>query len=362
MKKIGIDARLLGQTGVGRYIVNLLHNLPDSPQFSFFIYTLKNNPSAIALSNKNCIVREADYRWHTLSEQTLFLKKLYEDQLDLMHFTYFSYPLFYRKSFIVTLHDIIPYLYKTGTASVGNRWMYGIKHLFYTVLLKNTVLHAAAIITPTQTIKKEIGAAFGAKHLKKIYPIYEGVDSNLMKADENKKLALDFSFPFYIYVGNFYPHKNVENLVKAFAYIAGPTKLILLGPSDFFSVRVRQLIEKLQCQQKILLFPNPSDRDLVFFYAHAKALIHPSLSEGFGLPLLEAAYFNCPVIASDIPVFNEILAGQFIKFNPHDYTDIQNKITKHIVHPTAFQYEKVIQRFSFKKMAQETFSIYQKWS
>jgi glycosyltransferase involved in cell wall biosynthesis len=260
---------------------------------------------------------------------------------------------------MVTLHDIIPYLYKTGKASVGNNPMYTIKHFFYIVLLKNTMRNARAIITPTETVKKEIGAAFGTQYLKKIYPIYEGIDSNLMNAEENKKLTPDFSFPFFIYVGNFYPHKNVESLVKAFQHISNPTKLILLGPSDFFYARIQKLIDALQCRQKIIFFPNPSDRDLVFFYKHAKALIHPSFAEGFGLPLLEAAYFNCPIIASDIPVFNEILDGQFIKFNPHDYTNIQNKIEQHIAHPRVSHHKTIVKRFSFQKMAQETFFIYQ---
>ena len=137
-------------------------------------------------------------------------------------------------------------------------------------------------------------------------------------------------------------------------------QLVLLGPSDFFSARILQFIKRLKCDKKIILLNNPTDEDLVFFYKNALALIHPSFAEGFGLPLLEAAYFNCPIVASDIPVFNEILDGHFIKFSPHDLNSIKNAIQQHIANPQKFNYQELLKRFSFKKMAKETYILYEK--
>lgn len=360
MKKIGIDVRLLGQTGVGRYITNLLFNLPYSSDIIYYVYVYNRGKNELPLRSKNVVIQEAPYHWHSIAEQTLFLGKLNEDNLSLMHFTYFSYPLLYRRKFIITLHDLIPYLYKTGKAAVGNQLIYFIKHFFYTLLIKNVVKNASAIITPSLTVKREITRLFGDQVRDKIQVIYEGVGEKLMNTLGNEKLKNYFSFPFFIYVGNFYPHKNVENLIQAFTFLHTDIKLVLLGPSDFFSSRILQLINRLKCHKKIILFQNPKDADLVFFYKNAQALIHPSFAEGFGLPLIEATYFHCPIIASDIPVFNEILDGQFVKFNPHDIKSIKNAIQQHITHPQKFSHHDILKRFSFKKMVDETMHLYQK--
>ncbi|HLD26757.1 MAG TPA: glycosyltransferase family 1 protein [Patescibacteria group bacterium] len=361
MKKIGIDARLLGQTGVGRYISNLLFYLPSSSKITFYIYVYnKKHLKDILYNSPNALIRETPYHWHSISEQTVFLRKLNKDNLDLMHFTYFSYPFFYRRKFIITLHDLIPFFYRTGKATTGNQMMYTLKHFFYTLLIRNAVKNACAIITPSQQVKKDISHLFGKKYENKIYSLYEGVDKHIMNVHENISMKQRFPLPFYIYVGNFYPHKNIENLIKAFAQLNTQVQLVLLGPSDFFSARILQFIKRLKCDKKIILLNNPTDEDLVFFYKNALALIHPSFAEGFGLPLLEAAYFNCPIVASDIPVFNEILDGHFIKFSPHDLNSIKNAIQQHIANPQKFNYQELLKRFSFKKMAKETYILYEK--
>lgn len=363
MKKVGIDARLISKTGVGRYIKNLLYYLKDNTDFQYYIYLLNEDFPEINFTYKNFTLCKVSCKWHTLCEQIQFLKILNSDNLDLMHFTYFSYPLFYNKKFIITIHDLTPYFYKTGKATTRNIIFYQIKHFFYKVLIKNAVRNACNIITPSQSVKSEIINIFSNQYADKIHVIYEGVDKDLIKTCENEKLKKKISFPFFIYVGNFYPHKNIENLIKAFSAISGDIKLILLGPADFFSHRLLQLINQSKHKDKFIFFKNPTNENLVFFYKHALALIHPSLSEGFGLPLIEAAYFNCPIIASDIPVFNEVLNGGFLKFNPRDVEDIKDKIVKQIRKLIIQKAEtttglSLSSPFSFKKMSEETLNLY----
>lgn len=109
---------------------------------------------------------------------------------------------------------------------------------------------------------------------------------------------------------------------------------------------------------KIVLISDSSIQDLIYFYKNAKALIHPSLSEGFGLPLIEAAYFNCPVIASDIRVFQELLDDNYLAFNPNDTDDIVEKINSFIEKKPKFDYKNIIDKYSFEKMTDETMKIY----
>ncbi len=371
MYKIGIDARLYGQTGVGVYLKNLLHYLEQisGQDFIFYIYLMKKDFAKIDFTNKTFKKRIADFRWHTFSEQLNFSKLLYQDSLDLMHFTYFSYPVIYKKKFISTIHDVTPLLFKTGKASTKNRVFFELKHRAFKFVIAQQVKNAQAIITPTKTVKKQLVDIYGKKYENKIHPIYEGIDYELQKLEagslKSERISsniqhLTSKVPFFIYVGNFYPHKNVERLVKAYAKIKNDVKLILVGPDDYFSIRLLQLINILKQNNKITFYHNPSTSDLVYFYKNALALIHPSMSEGFGLPFIEAAYFKLPIIASNIEVFQELLNGRYISFNPLDERDIEQKINEFLEKRPKMTYEKISERFSFPKMTHDIYTMYQK--
>ncbi|KKQ02170.1 MAG: Glycosyl transferase group 1 [Candidatus Roizmanbacteria bacterium GW2011_GWA2_36_23] len=358
--RIGIDARLFFQTGVGTYIRNLIRNLeknaPDN--YQFYIYVLEEESSLIKFNNPCFIKRPVSYRWHTAVEQLGFLSVLYKDKLDLMHFTYFSYPVLYGKPFVATIHDITPLKFITGKASTKNPLLYKIKHILFKLVLKRQVEKARTIITPTETVKNELIKQYGVQFSSKIIALHEGINEELLGIKENQQLRQKFQLPFFIYVGNFYPHKNVENLVKAFSGISNNYKLLLIGPKDYFSARIKDLVRKLKLNYKIYFYHNYSLPDLAFFYKNALALVNPSFSEGFGLPLVEAVYFNCPVIASDIDVFKELLGDLYIKFNPNDPMDMRNKIKNFINNRPKPNYNKLSKRFSFKEMSDKTFNIY----
>lgn len=86
--------------------------------------------------------------------------------------------------------------------------------------------------------------------------------------------------------------------------------------------------------------------------------MNPSLSEGFGLPLLEATYLGCPVIASNIPVFREILNDDFLQFDPTDVSDIIQKLEQAVrptFHPTVATLNP---EMNFDTMTQKTVEAY----
>ncbi|MEK7597461.1 MAG: glycosyltransferase family 1 protein [Patescibacteria group bacterium] len=361
MKKIGIDARLYSQTGVGTYLKNLIYYLEkkELKDKLFYIYLMTEDYNQVSFKNKNIIKKEANYRWHSVREQLGFAIKLNLDNLDLMHFTYFSYPILYLKKFVATVHDATPLLFKTGKASTKNQLVYNIKHLFFRIILCCQIKRAIKIITPTKTVKEQLKNIYNEKISDKITPIYEGVNYQIIDSKENIELSQKYN-NFFIYVGNFYPHKNIEKLIQAFSTIKTLSKLLLLGPNDFFKNRLYQLINRLKQGKRILFINNSTIKDLVFFYKNARALIHPSLSEGFGLPLIEAAYFSCPIIASDIKVFKELLGNNYLSFDPNDVNDIAEKIKGFIENKPKFDYKNIINKYSFAKMTDETLKIYHK--
>lgn len=363
MKKLGIDARLYGQTGVGVYLRNLIHYLQMiwKEEHQVYVYVLPQDESVVHLNHENFTKRVVPYRWHTIEEQTSFLSRLNKDSLDLMHFTYFSYPVMYKKKFIATIHDLTPLLFKTGRASTQNPLLYELKYQFFKYILTSQVKNAAHIITPTETIRNRLTETYGQQYAAKITSIYEGVDYLLQETKENKNLKSQFKKPFFIYVGNFYPHKNIENLVKAFKDVKEEVDLVLVGPNDFFASRIKTIVSEIHQEERIRMYNNATREDAVFFYKNAVGLIHPSLSEGFGLPIIESVYFNLPIIASDIPVFNEILGDTFTKFDPRSVQNITETINTFLEKKSRTHYKNLLEKFSFAHMTGETYKLYRQF-
>lgn len=359
MKTIGIDARLYFQTGVGVYVRNLLYELQQLPQndVQFYVYILEEDKHRVTMSNPQFILKTVTERWHTLAEQATFLYKLYRDDLDLMHFTYFSHPILYRRKFVSTIHDVTLLLTKTGSASTHHPLLYQIKHQAFVRALKHQVMSSTSIITPTRTVKQQIISLFGGRHESKIVPIYEGIDREFVHAKENIQLKHTLPERYLLYVGNFYPHKNIERFIDAFSSVKGDVSLVLVGPHNYFFERIQKDIDRRGLSNRAVLFPNATNSDLAYMYRHAVCYVQPSLSEGFGLPVIEAMHFGCPVVVSSIPVFKEI-APQATMFDPHDTADMQRTIQKVVNSPHVIHRMTLPEEYSFKRMAEQTQEVY----
>lgn len=324
MKRIGIDARLMYQTGVGVYIRNLLFYLvqQDLTGLELYVYArntdiqrfLRDNPKVGESGQLK--LRPCEVGWHGFAEQIFFLWQLVMDRLDLMHFTYFSWPVLYPGRFIVIVHDITPLTHTTGKLSLQNPWWYTVKHVIFRGVFSQQVKRATVVMTPTAAVKADILRYF---HLDpdKIQVLYEGLSFEM----PHETLSEPLPFPYFLYVGNFFPHKNVHALVQAFNEIdiAHDFRLLLVGPDNFFS-------RQLELTDRVSLHTDVEQQDLADLYMHAYALVFPSLAEGFGLPLVEAMSYGTPLVISDIPVFHEIAQTQALYFDPRDTQSIRKTL------------------------------------
>jgi len=355
MKHIGVDVRLLFQTGVGTYLQNFLHYLPKyAPKnISFTLYCLPQDAQFVKDTVPDSSIRITTALWHSVNEQTTLLRLIQSDHLDLMHFTYFGHPLFYKGRCISTIHDVTPLLFATGKASTKNPLVYAIKKFVFSQTLQHQVHHSEVIITPSHTVKQQLIRLYGDSISDKILPLYEGVSYRLLSEQVDENIVKS---PYLLYVGNFYPHKNVFTLIKAFIKSNSPYLLVLAGPHDYF---LNRLLTNLSDEEKehLVVKNKPTLRELVTLYKNAEALIHPSISEGFGLPLVEAMHFGIPIIASHIPVFQEILGNSYYSFDPYDENSISSAIQK-------FELSKEKKKnipngeFSFERMTQQTVDLY----
>ncbi|OGG09899.1 hypothetical protein A2154_01575 [Candidatus Gottesmanbacteria bacterium RBG_16_43_7] len=320
--KIGIDARLIQETGVGRYIRNLISELSEiDRQNQYFIYLQPDDYVTFTPPNNRWTKRNFSAHWHTITEQFQAPLVFKKDSVDLLHIPYFNAPIFYSGKYIITIHDLTILHYPTGRATTLPPLLYFWRKLGYKLVLRQGIKRARHVLTVSESTKADIIKSFGTDS-SKITVTYEGVDQRLISSIKyiKPRKLLAVSGKFFLYVGNAYPHKNVELLINAFLHmkklIKGnvPLKLVLVGNIDYFYARLQKNLSQ-QAQRDIIFFGTASDSDLSYLYTHAVALVLPSISEGFGLPAIEALTLRLPVIASQLPVFKEILGQSAIYFN-----------------------------------------------
>lgn len=123
-------------------------------------------------------------------------------------------------------------------------------------------------------------------------------------------------YPYFLFVGSADPRKNLLLLLRAFSVAQmEQTHLVIAGAGyKSFNPEILQQLEPYKAHPMIHFAGAVSDEELASLYQHAKAVIVPSLYEGFGLPVAEGLSAACQVIASDIPIFREVAGDHAFYF------------------------------------------------
>lgn len=365
MAQIGIDARLWNQTGIGRYIRNLVvHLIEIDPKNQYVLFARPEDILDIksAVNSQRLVIIPTGIKWHSAREQIEFPNLLNAYKLDLVHFPYFSFPVFYKRPFVVTVHDLIINHFPTGKATTLPRPLYALKRLGYKFISKKAVHDAKKVIVPSNATRAEILDHYKIRE-NKIVVTPEGVDEGISTFTP---ILFKEKNPYFLYVGNAYPHKNLERLVEAFKVfsIQYPVfTLKLVGKEDFFYKRLKEQVKRERIEN-IEFLGYLDDSELSKMYSGAEATFVPSLMEGFGLTVLEAMKMGSLVAASKIPSIEEVAGTHAFYFQPEDTISIVN-IMKEIVYlPEKEKKEKIVaaqrhcEKYSWKKTAELTLAVF----
>src|SRR3989304_9217094 len=138
------------------------------------------------------------------------------DGLDVVPVPYHNIPLLTSIPLVVTIHDLIIYHFDTGKASTLMPIFYRLRRAGYLTALKIGLARARSVVAVSQTTKDEILDHFRIKPAK-VTVTYEGVrlppEAEISQLLKTKPLI---AAPYFLYVGNAYPHKNLETLTAAF--------------------------------------------------------------------------------------------------------------------------------------------------
>jgi len=269
------------------------------------------------------------------------------------------------------IHDLILRQFPTSRASTLGPLKFYIKYFFYNLILRRAICRAKKIVVPTYFVRNEIIKEFKTNP-DKVRVVYEGLSRLPRQADLGENFLRDkgIAGSYILYVGNAYPHKNLERLIEAFYKLKKEhldLQLVLVGKRDYFSKRLeKETKEKyskfnIQYPQDILFYGYASEEELVTLYKHAKIYAFPSLMEGFGLPPLEALSFGLLVVCSDIPVFHEVLGSAVLYFDPRNIENIKETLQKCLAgHRPEADTNKLLARYDFQKTAKECLDVFNK--
>lgn len=368
--KIGIDARFFGPVGkgLGRYTERLIENLERIDKTNKYVVFLRQeNWNNYQPQNPNFKKVLADYRWYTLAEQIMMPRIIKKEKVDLMHFPHFNIPIFYKDKFVVTIHDLILYRFPTQRATTLSPLFYKIKYWVYKKVIKRAIEKSAKIFAVSEYTKQDILKHFNipAEKIIVTYGACDGVEHGQLKMPEKNYLAKrGIVKPYLLYVGNAYPHKNLDRLIEIFKYLKNKIntelQLVLVGKKDYF---YKKLGEKND-NKDVLFFGFAPENVLADLYRNAKLYVFPSLIEGFGLPPLEAMAYGLPVVASNTSCLPEILEEAAIYFNPNNKEEMVNAIIRGLTDENLRKelstkgFEQ-IKKYSWGKTARQTLSTYQ---
>jgi len=358
--RILIDARESGSS-TGRYIDKLIEYLQIVDSKNNYLLLLK--PSRLKFYknlNENFRTLECSVKEFTVAEQIKLLRIIRDINPDLVHFGMVQQPILYQGKVVTTMHDLTTLRFTNKSKNIV---VFKFKQLVYGFVNKISAKKSVHIITPSLYVKNDIERFTGINN-SKISVTHEAADKIDEKPEpisylENKR--------FLMYVGRHLPHKNLERLIDAHQkLLKNDPKLLLaiIGKKD----ATTEILEKkiLNKGYKNVIFTGfVDDGQLRWLYENTDCYVFPSLSEGFGLPGLEAMVHGAPVASSNATCLPEIYGDGALYFDPLNTIDMIEKIEK-IISDNKLRGDLIsagyaqAKKYSWQRMAEQTLEIYKK--
>ena len=361
---VALDARMLGATGIGTYLKDLLAGLASTDhEFRFNVLTTETqrlkDTSQFEISHSRFkagnselkIGKAADpepgsaqirgikpppdperFKFIPATAPIYSLKEQWEvgrlaREGDLLHCPHYNIPYFYKGRMVVTIHDLTHLAHRDF---VPNQ----LAHYYARVMLTAAAHHARQVITVSQFSKKCICQALNVPE-EKVHVISYGIPARMQpngSVDTSLIEKFKIAKAYVLFVGLLKPHKNVQALLRAFALLPEAFRtshqLIITGRLDTCYPTLFQLARELSLGDRVVFTGHVTDGELRALYAGAKAFVLPSLNEGYGLPVLEAMAFGVPVIVSNISSLPEVAGDAGILVDPRDDRSISKALER----------------------------------
>jgi glycosyltransferase involved in cell wall biosynthesis len=360
MSKIVIDARESG-TSTGRYVDKLIEYLhKQKPNHEIIVLTKAKQIDLLRELAPNFKIIESRYKEFSFGEQIGLLRQLNQLKPDLVHFGMTQQPVLYKGNKITTIHDLTTARFDNPAKNI---LLFKAKQVVYKWVIKKVAKTSTFLLTGSRYVKQDV-AQYAKLNPDKIFVTYEAADRILEPAQAVHRLA---GKQFIMYVGRATPHKNLRRLVSAFEVLHKKhpqLMLVFAGKTDANYKRISEFVSERRLAASVIFTGFIPEGELRWLYENTAAYVFPSLSEGFGLPGLEAMAHGAPVISSNATCLPEIYGDAAYYFNPKVVSDIAQKVHAVISKPSlaaslSSKGRAQVFKYSWRRMSQQTLNAYE---
>lgn len=302
--RIAIDCRLIGQSGIGTFIENVVPHMVATPDADFVLVGNKARLADYA-RRENCTVVECTYVSFSPKELLQFPVKEV-NKCDVFYTPNFNIPMGIRIPIYCTIHDIVFF----DTEHFGST-LHRAALKWY---VRRALRIAKGVFTVSLFSRQRIQNYFHTQ--RDIQVLCNGLSQELLEYKASHPVVQQRAG--IVYLGNIKRYKGIHILWQAYQKLmdegGNVPPLTIIGRFDFRTKDDEILQTVLANKDKVRLVTDATNQQVYDILAHAACLVSPSLYEGFGIPPLEAMSLGTPVILSDIPVYQEIYGHYPVTF------------------------------------------------
>jgi len=357
--RIGFDARYAegDLVGIGNYIKSLVLQLDKLGVHSVLFYSKKPEIPIKGMNIKTVVLKTHNRYFF---EQILLPWSLSSEKVDLYHaLGNVGIPVVCPVPALLTVHDIIPLEIKKYFSYSPIPFLSKLSYLFR---VKSSMIKSSKIITVSDYVKKELIKRLNVD-TSKIITIYSGKTDLITSGDLPKYLV---GQKYILNNGGIDIRKNLDNLIKAFSSVISEIsniKLVITGKNIRIRKNLEVLVNKLGLTGNVLFTGYVNNKTLQAIIKSATLICYPTLSEGFGFPIIEAFSQGVPVISSNTSSIPEIAKDAALLVNPRNEKEIAEAILnllndKNLVEILIKKGYKRADDFSWEKAAIKYLSLY----
>ena len=347
MMRIAIDCRLIGQSGIGTFIENVVPHMVATPDADFVLVGDKAQLADYA-GRENCTVVECTYDSFSPKELLRFPVKAV-NTCDVFYTPNFNIPMGIRIPIYCTIHDIVFF----DTGHFGST-------LHRTALkwyVRRALRIAKGVFTVSQFSRQRIQDYFHTQ--RDIQVLCNGLSQELLEYKASHPVVQQRAG--IVYLGNIKRNKGIHILWQAYQKLmdegGNVPPLTIIGRFDFRTKDDEILQTVLANKDKVRLVTDATNQQVYDILAHAACLVSPSLYEGFGIPPLEAMSLGTPVILSDIPVYQEIYGHYPVTFFKAGNADELCRMLRTLPSSPIDVDELIVSTYTYEKTAKKIMQV-----